>query len=258
MVPSTTAAVVVFLLMVAPGIAFELLWQTTRLRREESTFVEISRVLFTGVVFSGVAVTLVAVLGAVVPGAAADLPALLRDTAKYVAANPVLTLISLVAVVLLALCFAVATHDLLTPDAARRILQETAWHNVFDRLAVPGVRVFLSVQLKDGTTITGYSAGYSTESDPAKRDLVLTAPLSIRQPEAEEAEALEEDWQTLVLPGAEIRTIAAAYVGSPEPVRAAGPARRFAGFLMRHAWQTASCTALLILVALLVSGLVRR
>ncbi|GAA4529634.1 DUF6338 family protein [Amycolatopsis samaneae] len=255
MVPSTAAAVVVFLLMVTPGIAFELLWQTTRMRREESTFVEISRVLFTGVVFSVLAVVLVAVLAALVPGSAAALPDLVRDTGKYFSAHPVLTLVSLVAVTLLALCFAVAAHDVLTPDTERRIAQETVWYTAFNRLAAPGVRVFLSVQLKDGTTVTGYSAGYSTESDPAKRDLLLSAPLAIRQPGAAAPDALDEDWQTLVLNGAEIRTVAAAYVGSPLSESPPGLGRRLSVLLVRRAWRAALGVALLILLTLLMVGL---
>jgi len=166
MVPSTVAAVVVFLLMVTPGAAFELQWQRTRPRRDESTFVEISRVLLAGVVFSGAAIATLAVTEAAVSGSAVDVVALVRDGGGYVVRHPELTLRTLAAVVVLALLFGVAANDLLTPPSLRRIAQETAWHTAFGRMARPAARAFLSVQLKDGTTVTGYSAGYSTEPDP--------------------------------------------------------------------------------------------
>lgn len=218
MVPLTASAVAVFMLLVSPGLVFELLWQRSRPRRDESTFVEISRVLLAGLVFSGLATLAMVVIGALIPGAAADLPALVADGAGYVARHPGLTLGTLVTVVIVAMCLAIAVHDLLTPRNVRSIVQETVWHTAFSRLAGPGSRVFLSVQMKDGSTITGYSAGYSTEPDPAKRDLLLTAPLAIRLSEQKDATPLDDAWQSMVLPGAEIRNIAASYIAPAEPV----------------------------------------
>ncbi|RSM87445.1 hypothetical protein DMH04_10460 [Kibdelosporangium aridum] len=255
MVPSTAAAVVVFLLLVTPGIAFELLWQRTRPRRDESTFIEISRVLLAGVVFSGSATVVVAVAAAVVPGSAADPAVLLRDGNRYMTEHPRLVLVTLAATVLLALCAAVATHALLTPPM-RRIAQETVWHTAFSRMAPTGARVFLSVQLKDGTTITGYTAGYSTEPDPAKRDLLLVAPLTIRPPGAAEPDQLTRSWQTLVVAGGDISTIAAAYVSTTRP--SMQPRRGLLAWLARHAWQASLGVALVIVLALLVAGLAGR
>lgn len=217
MVPTSTSAVVIFLLLVTPDIAFELLWQRTRPRRDESAFIEIGRVLLTGVVFSGSALAAVTAVAAFVPGAAIDLVALVRDGSDHVEREPALVLRSATAVLVLALLVAAAAHALLTPEAARRIADETAWHTAFARMAGPGVRAFLSVQLKDGTTITGNSAGYSTEPDPAKRDLLLSAPLGIRLPGADTQTKLPDPWQVMVIPGAAIGTIAAAYVGTSRP-----------------------------------------
>jgi len=254
-VPATATAVVVFVLLVTPGIVFELLWQRTRPRREESTFVEIGRVLLTGVVFSGLATAVVGVLSAF--GAAASIVALVSDGPAYVTDNPGLVLGSLVTVVLLAICGAVATHDLLTPTM-RRIAQETVWHTAFNRMAEPGVRVFLSVQLKDGTTITGYTAGYSTEPDPAKRDLLLTAPLAIRHAGEPTATELAESWQSLVVSGGDVRTIAAAYVApaTAPPASRTGLPQRVVTWLAGHSGLAALVGATIVLVTQLVAGLV--
>lgn len=256
MVPATATAVVVFVLLVTPGVVFELLWQRPRPRRDESTFVEVGRVLLTGVVFSGLATAVVGVLSAF--GAAANIFALVSDGPAYVTNNPGLVLGSLVTVVLLAICGAVATHDLLTPSTMRRIAQETVWHTAFSRMAEPGVRVYLSVQLKDGTTITGYKAGYSTEPDPAKRDLLLTAPLTIRYAGEPTATDLDEDWQSMVLSGGEIRTIAASYVAPPTtpPASRTGLPQRTVTWLTRHSGLAALVGATIVLVAQLAVGLV--
>lgn len=257
MVPSTTSAVVVFVLLVSPGLVFELLWQRSRPRRDESTFVEISRVLLAGVMFSGLATLVMVVVGTLLPGAAAELPALVSEGSIYVARQPGLTLGSLSTVVVVAVCLSIAAYDLLTPRNVRSIVQETVWYTAFSRLAAPGSRVFLSVQLKDGSTVTGYSAGYSTEPDPAKRDLLLTAPLTIRLSGHKDATPLDGAWQSMVLPGAEIRNIAAAYIASTQPVPAPIRRPRFWEWAAGHAWQSAvaaGAVALALHITLAMTG----
>ncbi len=247
MVPSTVAAVVVFLLLVTPGLVFELLWQRTRPRRDESTFVEVSRVVLTGVVFTGAAAVTLVVLEAAAAGSAVDVVALVKEGNRYVTAHPAQVLRTLVATVVLAVLYGVAAHTLLTPSSTRRIAHETAWHTAFSRMAAPGVRPYLSVQLKDGTTITGYSAAYSTEPDPAKRDLLLSAPLAIRSPGDTDARQLDVSWQVMAVSGAEISTIAAAYVGTARP--AARPRRRW---MSRYRWQVALVAAAVVVAVLLL------
>jgi hypothetical protein len=131
MVPSTVGAVVIFLLLVTPGTAFELLWQRTRPRRDESVFAEVSRVLLAGVLFSGAAILTLAVLAWLVAGAALDAVALLRGGQDYVEENAGLALRTAAAVVALALCYAVAVHDVLTPPPSRRITPGTVAHGVW-------------------------------------------------------------------------------------------------------------------------------
>ncbi|MFI0374060.1 DUF6338 family protein [Actinomadura sp. 1N219] len=256
MVPSSVAAVVVFLVLVTPGTAFELLWQRTRPRRDESAFIEVSRVVLTGVVFSAAATATLAGVAALVTGSAVDPVALLRDGGRYVDRHPALTIRSLAALLGLALLYAVAAHDLLTPPNARRIVQETAWHTAFSRMAGRGARAFLSVQLKDGTTVTGYSAGYSTEPDPAKRDLLLAAPLAIRPPGDDEAKALERAWQTLAISGAEISTIAACYVTRPDQPAGSGTRPRAPTWLRERPWRSCLAGAAGIVALLIVFSLI--
>lgn len=245
MVPSTVAAVVAFLLLVTPGLVFELLWQRTRPRRDETAFVEASRVVLTGVACTGAAAVTLVVLETAAAGAAIDVVDLARDGNRYVTAHPALALRTLVAVTVLAVLYGVAAHAVLSPPTTRRIAQETAWHTAFSRMAAPGVRPYLSVQLKDGTTITGYSAAYSTEPDPAKRDLLLSAPLAIRAPGDADARQLDASWQVMAVSGMEISTIAAAYVGTARP--AVRPRRRW---VSRYRWQLALVAAALVVLVL--------
>jgi Family of unknown function (DUF6338) len=253
-VPATSAAVVTFLLLVTPGTAFELLWQRTRPRRDESTFLEINRVLLTGVLFSGAAAATLVLAESVAPGTIVDIGRLVAQGGGYVAEHPVLCVRTLALALVIALLYAAAAHDVLTAPGSRRIGQESGWHTAFGRLAAPGVRVFLSVQLKDGSTVTGYSAAYSTDPDPGKRDLVLRAPLHIRPPGAAPPHELDQSWQVMLLSGAEISTIAAAYVGSARTTRP-GRGRQLVRWAGQHVWQlclggVAAVVALLVASAL--------
>jgi len=253
-VPTTAAAVVTFLVMVTPGTAFELLWQRNRPRRDESAFLEVSRVLLTGVLFSGAAAATLVAVEAVAPGTIVDLAGLVAGGGDYVARHPILSVGTLAVGLVVALLYAVAAHDLLTPVGSRRIVQESGWHTALGRLAPSGVRVFLSVQLKDGSTVTGYSAAYSTDPAFDRRDLVLRAPLHVRPPAAAEAGPLDGAWQVMVLSGAEISTIAAAYVGVPRSVLT-GRGRQLLRWSGRYVWQLSLGAVAGIVVVLFASAL---
>lgn len=253
LVPSTATTVLIFLLLVTPGVMFELSWQRSHPRRDESTFVEISRVLLAGVLLSGFAAILLAVLGLVTSGVVIDLGALVRDGHRYVETHLGIVVCDVMSLPLLALLLGVAANDLLTPTSAHPIAQETAWHTAFSRATLTGTQAFVSVQLKDGTTITGYQAGYSLEPDPAKRELLLAAPFTVWRAGTVTPHPLDEAWQRIVLHGTEISSIAVAYVGEPATKRPLRPHQRLARWTSRHAWQTSLGAAggLLIVLALL-------
>lgn len=189
-----------------------------------------------------------ALVGALIPGTAPELPVLVGQGPDYVARHPGLIRGTLITVVMVAVCLSIAAHDLLTPRSARWIAQETVWHTAFSRLAGPGARVFLSVQLRDGSTVTGYSAGYSTEPDPAKRDLLLTAPLAIRASGQKDNTPLDPAWQSMVVPGAEICTIAASYIAQTQPISVPDRRLRFLKWATDHAWQSTLVAGMVIII----------
>lgn len=255
MVPSSVVAVLIFLVLVTPGVAFELLWRRTRPRRDESAFVEVSRVLLAGTGFSAAAITTIIVLEAIAPGSLIDATDMLRTGQQYVSGQPVATLVTAAAIPILAVLYCVVVHDLLTPGRLRRLEQETLWHSAFSRLGDSGVHVYLSVQLKDGTTVTGYLHGYPTEPDPGKRELLLAArpgePLTIRPPSAPRAVKLDPAWQRILLLGSEIATIATCYVGSRNPTPIPTRLQRLWVKAARRIWLLALGGAVLVSVLLL-------
>jgi Family of unknown function (DUF6338) len=170
LVPASAISVAVFLLLVAPGTCYELLRQKTRHPRDETAFIEISRVLLSGMLITALALALLAAVRFAAPFALLDLSSLLQHGATYVAHHVVLTGWSAGAELVLATLLAVLANDLLTTTTARPIFAVDAWHGVTEVLALPGQEVNLSVRLKDGTEIVGYYIGCSTDPEPAKRD----------------------------------------------------------------------------------------
>jgi len=251
-VPSTLSAVLVFLLLVAPGIAFELLRQRARPPRGDTVFVEISRVLLAGVVISGLVVVLLAITRSISPGWLVDVRSQLIQGASYTAGNLDVIGVTVAAQLVLSLLLAVIGNRVLTPHRGRVITADSSWHVILAHLAGRGLRPFLSVELKDGTLYTGYRAEYSTEVEPQKRDLVLSPPIKVRRPAASAATALPDDWQRLWIRGDEITTIAVSYVGSPTPP-SDGP-RRVRDFVSHQAVPLALSGIVLVLGALLVGG----
>ncbi|MFI6307574.1 DUF6338 family protein [Amycolatopsis thailandensis] len=255
MVPSTVTSVLIFLLVVTPGIAVELQWQLTRPRRDESTFVEISRVLLAGVVLTATSAVLLAGLRLIVPGSVIDISELLRYGHKYVASNPGLMIRSVLGIPLLALALGVAAVDLFTSTRARRIAQTTLWHAVFAQAAPMGARTFISLQLKDGTAVTGYQAGYSTDPDPAKREILLAAPLTVRREHSGKKVELDNAWQRMVVAGSEISSFAVSYVSErPYPLVASRHVRSLK-WISQNVWKLSLIFGVAIILTLAVVGL---
>jgi hypothetical protein len=214
-VPGTAGTLVGFLLFVTPGIAFELLRQRIRPAREDSAFIEASRVLLAGLLLTALAVLLLGLLHRANSDAVVDVSALVREGSGY-AADHIAQLASTATIhLLLVVLLAVAANDLLTGPGSSRIAPETAWYTAFVRSAA-GAQVRLSIQMTDGTTLTGRRADFSDATDPAKRELVLAPPITMRRPRDARATPLSDEWQRLIICGEHISSIACSYVSSPK------------------------------------------
>lgn len=251
MVPTTIGAVAVFLLLIAPGLAFELLRQRARPARVDSAFVEISRVLLAGTVITGFVVLVLGLARAVNPNGVVDVAALIRAGTAYWSANLPLIGWSAAAHLVLALLIAWLAEDVLAGRRTSVLTTDSTWHVLFHRIAPPGTRAFLSVQLKDGTTYTGYQAEYSTDLEPAKRDVTLAQPIQARVPGATKMERLPDSWQRMWIRGDEIATMAVSYVGTPVTVSA--PPKPLVLFERHKRW-VAVAGVVAVLVALLTVG----
>jgi len=144
--------------------------------------------------------------------------------------------------------------DVITSRAAKGkpIHQADTWHAMCEKEAEPYEYVKVSVHLKSGRDILGVYVGASTELDPAKRELILGAPLEDRMAGSDQAVSLDDSWQRMVIPGSEIEYLVTSYVGTSKPAnttRSPGLPRRVGVWVQEHwrSWKVAGPFGLALL-----------
>lgn len=233
MVPSTAGGLVGLLLILAPGIWYELIRQRSRPGRGDSAFVEVSRILLAGVLVSLTALILLGGFRALDPRLLADPQALLSQPG-YLAAH--LGLVTWTAAWFLVLAMtipAVWLYNTPGKNAHAEIRQESQWVSYFDRIPrrdaddkglPPPEFTYLQVRTASGVLYRGRLAGYDNGLDLDARELTLGRPDLITKPVGEPWESLEPDgWSVVIIRGNEIKDIHVINVG---PDDGPAPARR--------------------------------
>jgi len=219
-VPATVGGIVVLVLLVLPGLAFELIRQRRRAGRDDSPFVEASRVLVAGLSLGAITEALLAFVSLVGPGSIVSLSGLFTTehwvTDHLLVSGWTAWAYGLVSVTLAALAAAVLPG--MNPGGHNH--PESGWVTAFDRLprlireaqqlpATPVAR--LSVRLTDGTVYVGDRAEFSVGSAPEGRELLLGGELLSRPPGAARAEPTAE-WHRILLRENQISDILVQYV----------------------------------------------
>ncbi|CCH29164.1 DUF6338 family protein [Actinosynnema sp. NPDC047251] len=233
--PTTPVAIGIFLLMVVPGIALELLRQRARPGRQDSVFVETSRVLLGGVLLSGTSLLVLGLLRTTTAAPLAD-PRELFTRNSYLPDNLWLVGTTAALFVTISITSAALFYSLFPYQGLQgEIAQESAWVTVFARLAgrveaekrelLRGKRLITQVQvdLDDGTGYIGTRESYSADVVPENRELVLTRPL--RRVDADGTELpLDESWERVIVGNDKVRAIRVLFMTVDN--KASAPAHR--------------------------------
>jgi hypothetical protein len=236
-VPATIGGIVALVLLVLPGLAFELIRQRRRAGRDDSPFMEVSRILVAGLSLGAITEALLAVVSLAGPRSIVSLAGLFTTqhwvTDHLLVSGWTAWAYGLVSVTLAALAAAVLPG--MNPSGHNH--PESGWVMAFDRLprlireaqhlvATPVAR--LSVRLTDGTVYVGDRAEFSVGPAPEGRELLLGGELLSRPPGAAKTEPAA-GWQRILLREDQISDIMIQYVpgaalsappnSEPRPVR---------------------------------------
>lgn len=224
MVPTDWLAVLLFLVLVAPGMLFELLARRRRATLPESAFVLISRVILVSVAINVLVLLIFAVVQWHWPALVPDPAAMIRNGSDYVADNYRLVLVALLAQALLAASLVYLAHLILANGSGASTHTVSAWARVFRQERPKGHIASVRVKLTDGAVFAGHVSSYSSDHEIGDRELVLAPPLFSKAPGGGELQTLAETYKRLVLRGDAIVSVAVQYGANSK--RSGEPARR--------------------------------
>lgn len=216
--PETVGSFVAFLLLVTPGLVFELLRERSRPERARSTFRETSVVVVASVVFSAVALVVLLVVRRVQPNWLPSPADLVESPGKFASDHLALVARTLAAHLVLACSVAFGWHRLLCwKRPGGNISPNPAWFEIIRGNANPRKdRVLVVVELPDGSAVRGVVKGYDLKPDQSLRTLVLGStasnPLTTRQAETGTESQLGKDWAYVVVPGEALKLASVAFV----------------------------------------------
>lgn len=237
MVPSTWLAVVLFVVVVAPGLWFELLSEKRKVGVTESVFREASRVVLSSLLFGTVAVSILALIRAIEPHWMPDPRLLLRAKSGYSASHYRLVARSLLLEAGLSFSAVWLTHCWLTGRAGGTSIRPvSAWSRTMRHEVLPGVEPAVWVVMEDGKQWIGLVHDFSANLETEGRELILSPPLYSNGGDG--FTQVDDKWQRVVLNGGSIKALSVQYwlKSSDNQQVSLGKARRFRAWCRRR-WQ---------------------
>ncbi|BFO16233.1 hypothetical protein SHKM778_26210 [Streptomyces sp. KM77-8] len=184
--PTSFSAVLVFLVVVVPGLAFELSLRRRSPSRVESPFVESARVVLVGALSTAAATALLIALREIRPGSLPSPTGLLADSARYATAHPELTATGLAAEVFAATALALLAVGLVRSPTSGGIQSfDDVWYELLYNDVPAGKRPKLVVALKSGGyRVSGFFHSMNTHPEVDRRELVLKSVELFREDQA--------------------------------------------------------------------------
>ena len=211
MVPVNVWGIVFFLVLIAPGLLDDLLFESRAVRGAESTFREISRVVLASLAFSAVPLLLLTIVGD--RGLASFLPdpsSWTHSGEQYAVENYGQIVFALVLQTTLSCGLVVLWHRIRRKDE-NVLTHKPAWVKVFRDENTSGEPPELRVKLNNGSVIWGTLADYTMSFDIDDRELVLAPPLFVRRAGGSR-QPMGARMHRVVLRATNIESIAVTYV----------------------------------------------
>ncbi len=210
MVPSTLLSIILFILLIAPGLLFDLLAGRRRVGAPESAFRETSRVVLASLAFSTLGLLAVALLRTAAPHLMPDPRQLFGHPQAYFAAHyrRIFWAMALEAVV--AVGSAAVIHSRLQRKSDSVLRTTSSWSKVLREDLPAGAHPHVRVRLTNGTVYVGQVSDFTADLDQADREIVLCPPLYSKSGD-KALTGMPEEWQRVVLPASSIESIGVTY-----------------------------------------------
>lgn len=213
--PSNWLSLLLFFLIIAPGLLFDLLSERRRAGLTESAFREISRIVLASLFFSGFAIAVLAVVRTVRPDWMPD-PRQLLQHSNYIRNEYRLVTRTLVIEIGIALAASGFAHFLLSRrEGGASIRPISAWTQVFKKDKPPGYDAYVRVRLNGGSVYYGTVANFTSGQDTEGRELVLAPPLYAKANTDDEPSPLPGVYQRIVVSGNAVEILSIDYRSSP-------------------------------------------
>lgn len=207
MIPTTTAQILLFLALVAPGLYFELLRERRRPAIGETAFREASRIALASILFDVAALAALAIVRIIQPSWMPDPGRWLTHPATYVRDHYALITWAALGELALALGFATLV-DRLRRRRSGDMRPGGIWFQLFRADRPDNTVPWVSLRLTDGAEIAGFLSYYVPADDPASREIALRhnaqgTGLQLRKAEDRPIERLDQ-WSDIVVRGDQI------------------------------------------------------
>ncbi|WP_290056815.1 DUF6338 family protein [Amycolatopsis solani] len=220
MIPGTWLAAVLFLLVVAPGLFFDLLGARRRVAVAESAFREIGRVALGSLGFTLVTLVLLQAAQWLFPRLFFDPRALILGGNAYLADHYGAVVLTLVVAAAISHALAFGLHKWLARRQGETIRVVSLWGKAFRHGVPDGHAVFARVRLTGGLVYTGQVENFTADLPVGDRELMLTKPLAAKPDAGSPLLPLPDSYRRVIIPGERIEVISVEYRLAPAAVTA--------------------------------------
>jgi hypothetical protein len=210
MVPENWLSILFFLVLVAPGLWFDLLVERRQAAAPESIFREASRTVLASAMFSGVALAILVLVGVFRPHWMPQPAGLLFDQKNYLPEHYRIVLRTLLMQLVVSLILVHLAGWVKYRKSKAQLFVVSTWTRVFREETPKNCVPFVQVRLANEMTYLGEVGHFTANLDTSERELVLVPPLFVKTPGGKLVD-MPKEWERIVLSGDTISSLIVQY-----------------------------------------------
>lgn len=222
MLPDSLISLVAFLLLIAPGLLFDILSARRRAVRKDSAFTEVSRIVLWSLLFGAVSLGIVSLLSLALPDVVFEITSVVSRESGYSGEDRLRLAWTVVAMAALACGQAYALHRWLM-RGRRPLRLVSVWEKILKDDIPKTDSCYVRVGLSSGESFAGIVTDFAADIETGDRELVLGLPI-VYWSSSGTKKLLTPVWQRVVIHEREVRWITVQSVRRPDLPGRAMPA----------------------------------